>query len=121
MTREVSKRVPAYYPGREPAGYWKWLQSRKPELLIKRAALRMEGDWTKAGQRVFREMYFPPPEPQNKLIELVRSREALERARVHPSRTARYRPDGSSRLQAFASHRQLVKHVILVFLPTEQK
>ena len=86
---ELYRSYPAYYPGREPAGYWKWLQSRKPELLIKGAALRTEDDWTKAGQRVFREMYFPPPEPQDKLIELVRSREALERARVHPN------PDGT--------------------------
>lgn len=86
---ELYRSYPAYYPGREPADYWQWLQSRKPELLINRAALRTEHDWRIAGQRVFREMYFPPPEPQNKLIELVRSREALERPRVYPN------PDGT--------------------------
>src|SRR5215471_15070983 len=31
---ELYRSYPAYYPGREPAGYQQWLQSRKPELLI---------------------------------------------------------------------------------------
>jgi hypothetical protein len=56
---------------------------------MNKAALRTEKDWTNAGQRVFREMYLPPPEPQQKLIDLVRSREALERAGVQPN------PDGT--------------------------
>ncbi len=86
---ELYRSYPAYYPGREPADYWQWLQSRKPELLINPTALRTEHDWRKAGQQVFREIYFPPPEPQDKLIEVVRSREALERARVYPN------PDGT--------------------------
>ena len=86
---ELYRSYPAYYPNREPAGYRQWLQSRKPELLINRAALRTEEDWTNAGQRLFREMYLPPPEPQQKLIDLVRSREALERAGVQPN------PDGT--------------------------
>src|SRR5262249_55066650 len=66
---ELYRSYPAYYPGREPAGYQQWLQSRKPELLINRAVLRTEEEWTNAGQRVFREMYLPPPEPQQKLID----------------------------------------------------
>src|SRR5215467_7628126 len=84
---ELYRSYPVYYPGREPAGYQQWLQSRKPELLINRALLRTEEDWINAGQRVFREMYLPPPEPQQKLIDLVRSRDALERAEVQPYRT----------------------------------
>jgi hypothetical protein len=86
---ELYRSYPAYYPGREPPGYWKWLQTRKPELLIDTAKLRSQADWTNAGQRVFREMYTPPPEPQDKLIEVVRSRQALDSAGVYPN------PDGT--------------------------
>ena len=86
---ELYRSYPAYHPDREPPGYWQWLQSRNPEPLINAAELRTDGDWIKAGQRVFREMYLPPPESQDELIGLVRSRDALQRIGINPN------PDGS--------------------------
>jgi hypothetical protein len=50
--------------------------------LINPAELRTLDDWTKAGQRVFREIYLPPSGADNNLISLVRSREALRRAGI---------------------------------------
>ena len=86
---ELYRSYPAYHPDREPPGYWQWLQSRTPERLINAAELHTDADWVKAGQRVFREMYLPPSEAQDKLIPLVRSRDALQRAGITPS------PDGT--------------------------
>ena len=86
---ELYRSYPAYHPDREPPGYWQWLQSRSPEPLINGAELRTDGDWIKAGQRVFREMYAPPSDAHDQLISVVRSRDALQRAGINPN------PDGT--------------------------
>ena len=53
------RTYPAYYPGREPAGYWDMIQKVGPKPLIEPEALRIEADWVRAGQRVFEEYDVP--------------------------------------------------------------
>jgi len=53
------RTYPAYYPGREPAGYWENLQSLGPRPLIDAAALATDAEWVSAGKRVFEEYDIP--------------------------------------------------------------
>jgi hypothetical protein len=50
------RTYPVYPPGREPAGYWEWLQKQKPEPLVDAATIRNDADWIKDGERAFREI-----------------------------------------------------------------
>jgi hypothetical protein len=52
------RTYPVYCPDREPAGYWRMLQSVGPLPLIEPAKLQTQRDWINAGQRVFRELDF---------------------------------------------------------------
>jgi hypothetical protein len=47
------KTYPIYAPGREPAGYWEWLQQQDPAPAYDPEALRTRDDWIKAGEAVF--------------------------------------------------------------------
>ena len=47
------KTYPIYMPGKEPQGYWEWLQKQEPEPAFDIAALRTKEDWIKAGELVF--------------------------------------------------------------------
>jgi hypothetical protein len=47
------KTYPIYAPGREPQGYWEWLQQQKPQPAFDPKALRTKEDWVKAGELIF--------------------------------------------------------------------
>jgi cytochrome c553 len=47
------KTYPIYVPGKEPKGYWAWLQKQEPKPAFKVSALRTNEDWIKAGKLVF--------------------------------------------------------------------
>lgn len=90
LPTENLRTYPAYFPGREPAGYWEMLQHVGPKTLIEPGKLESESDWVEAGRRVFDELddlhlrTFDP-----KFIAAARSREILEKTRVRPL------PDGT--------------------------
>lgn len=52
-TRPNLKTYPIYAPGREPAGYWKWLQQQEPQPAFDPDALKTDADWIAAGRLVF--------------------------------------------------------------------
>jgi hypothetical protein len=79
--RVIYQSYPVYAPGREPAGYQEWLQSREP-VVVGFDALSREGDgavekWVAAGEIVFHSptsmnpMFFGPKEIRDP--EFVRS------------------------------------------------
>ena len=47
------KTYPIYMPGKEPQGYWEWLQKQEPQPAFDIATLRTKVDWIKAGELVF--------------------------------------------------------------------
>jgi hypothetical protein len=47
------KTYPIYAPGREPKGYWEWLQKQEPKPAFDYAALRSKQDWINAGEKIF--------------------------------------------------------------------
>lgn len=47
------KTYPVYLPGKEPKGYWAWLQQQEPRPAFNIAGLRTKQDWIKAGELVF--------------------------------------------------------------------
>lgn len=49
----IYKSYPIYAPGREPKGYWEWLQQQEPEVAFDPDKLKTEADWIKAGELVF--------------------------------------------------------------------
>ncbi len=51
--RIIWKTYPVYAPGREPKGYWEWLQKQEPEKAVHWESLRSREDWIKAGSLVF--------------------------------------------------------------------
>src|SRR5580698_1323895 len=55
--RPIYKQYPVYAPGKEPPGYWEWLQKQEPVILWDegrtRPALRNDLDWIKAGESAF--------------------------------------------------------------------
>ena len=49
-------RTYRFYPvGREPAGYWEWLQRQKPEPLVDANELQTRDEWIAAGHRAFED------------------------------------------------------------------
>ena len=51
--RVIYKSYPVYAPGREPKGYWEWLQKQEPEVVFDPSKLKTEADWIKAGELLF--------------------------------------------------------------------
>ncbi len=51
--RVIYKSYPIYAPGREPEGYWEWLQEQEPEVVFDETKLKTEADWIKAGELLF--------------------------------------------------------------------
>ena len=55
--RPIYKQYPVYAPGREPKGYWQWLQKQEPVVLWDdvntHPPLRTAEDWIKAGETAF--------------------------------------------------------------------
>ena len=51
--RVAYKNYPVYAPGREPKGYWEWLQKQEPQVVFDPAKLHTEADWIKAGELLF--------------------------------------------------------------------
>jgi hypothetical protein len=51
--RTIWKTYPVYAPGKEPAGYWQWLQRQKPAKAIDWPALKTRADWIHAGSLIF--------------------------------------------------------------------
>jgi hypothetical protein len=75
--RPIYRTYPVYAPGREPAGYRKWLQQQEPEIVFDASRLRTKEDWIRAGKLVFESepllfpapekgVFFPSPLPPNK-------------------------------------------------------
>jgi len=55
---EWVRTYPVYFPGREPAGYWDMVRTKKPEPLFTPGA-RTTAAWIDDGRRVFEEMDVP--------------------------------------------------------------
>jgi hypothetical protein len=51
--RQIWKSYPVYAPGREPKGYWAWLQKQEPAQAVDWSKLKTKADWIKAGSLVF--------------------------------------------------------------------
>ncbi|MVN78195.1 hypothetical protein GO988_17845 [Hymenobacter sp. HMF4947] len=51
--RVAYKNYPVYAPGREPKGYWEWLQKQAPQVVFDPKTLHTEADWIKAGELLF--------------------------------------------------------------------
>jgi hypothetical protein len=51
--RTIWKSYPVYAAGKEPAGYWQWLQQQDPAEAIDWKALKTKEDWIRAGSVVF--------------------------------------------------------------------
>ena len=47
------KTYPIYVPGKEPRGYWEWLQQQEPQPAFDIATLRTKEDWINAGELIF--------------------------------------------------------------------
>jgi Di-haem oxidoreductase, putative peroxidase len=56
--RPIYKSYPVYTPGREPAGYEKWLKEREAETVFDASQLKTEADWIAAGEVVFNSPIF---------------------------------------------------------------
>ena len=52
-TRPNVKTYPIYAPGREPTGYWEWLQQQDPQPAFDPGAIKTDADWIAAGRLVF--------------------------------------------------------------------
>jgi hypothetical protein len=50
------RTYPIYHPDSEPPGYWKELNSKKPEPLVDLSKIRSTADLIAAGERAFREV-----------------------------------------------------------------
>jgi len=85
-TADWLRTYPVYFPGREPAGYWQALQSKKPEQLITPEA-RTESEWIAAGKRAFEELDVPSFRTRDpKLIAKIRSAELFTKLGGHPQK-----------------------------------
>ena len=51
--RVIYRTYPVYAPGREPAGYREWLQSREPEIAFDASKVKSKEQWVRAGETVF--------------------------------------------------------------------
>jgi len=52
------RSYPVYYPGREPNGYWEFLNKVGPKALVDSRPSRSQADWIEAGRRAFNELDF---------------------------------------------------------------
>src|SRR5688572_12514212 len=43
--RPIYKSYPIYSPGKEPAGYMKWLEQQEPEVVFDSSKLKSDADW----------------------------------------------------------------------------
>jgi mono/diheme cytochrome c family protein len=59
--RPIYKSYPIYAPGREPDGYFEWLQQQEPEVTFNASKLQTESDWIRAGELVFDAPVLYPP------------------------------------------------------------
>ena len=76
------RTYPVYLPGKEPPGYWEWLQRVGPQPLIEPGKLTTEAEWIAAGKRVFAEGDIPTMRRFDpKLIERLRSAAAHQEAK----------------------------------------
>ena len=79
---EWVRTYPAYFPGREPAGYWEMLRNKKPEPIITPGAQTAE--WIAAGRQVFRELDVPPFRSYDpKHFAILRSAERFQKTGGH--------------------------------------
>ena len=53
---ENLRTYPVYVDGKEPPGYWEFLQKVGPQPLIEPEKLKTESDWLNAGRAVFEQM-----------------------------------------------------------------
>lgn len=51
--RPIYRSYPAYFPGREPAGYIESLKAKEPEIIFDPSKLHTKQDWINAGKLVF--------------------------------------------------------------------
>lgn len=56
--RPIYKSYPIYAPGKEPDGYWEWLNRQEPEVAFDPSRLKTQADWIKAGAIVFKTPNF---------------------------------------------------------------
>ena len=61
------RTYPVYYPGREPKGFWEFLNTVGPKPLIEPEKLKTEADWIEAGRRTFDELDFSAA-PHSRLL-----------------------------------------------------
>jgi mono/diheme cytochrome c family protein len=84
------RTCPIYYPGREPQGYWEFLQKVGPQPLIEPDKIKTEADWIEAGQRVFDEL--DVPNMRNYDAQLI---ESMRSAEIHEKMKTPMAPDGT--------------------------
>jgi hypothetical protein len=51
--RTIWKTYTVYAPGKEPAGYWQWLQQQEPAKAVDWNSLKTKADWIHVGSLVF--------------------------------------------------------------------
>ena len=79
------RTYPVNVPGKEPAGYWDWLQKQKPQPLVDASTIRTKDDWIRAGKRAFRDLDKPPTRTGDPaLIALARNPASFEGVRAQP-------------------------------------
>lgn len=79
-----------YYPGREPEGYWEFLNTVGPKPLIEPATLETEADWIEAGRRIFHDLDFTASRKYDPaVIRKLRSPEYMRERKIEPL------PDGT--------------------------
>jgi hypothetical protein len=66
--RPVFKTYPMYEKGKEPAGYFEWLQQQEPEIVFDPAKLKTKHDWIAAGKLVFEDSPKIIPVPPGGLL-----------------------------------------------------
>ena len=87
---ENRRSYPVYYPGREPDGYWEFLNTVGPKRLIEPEKLRTQQDWIAAGRRVFEELDFPSSRTYDpERLRKIRSKSYAEERKIQPL------PDGT--------------------------
>lgn len=58
----IYQGYPVYAPGREPAGYMKWMKKQTPRVLFNPTSLKTAADWVRAGEIVFdAPIFYAPP------------------------------------------------------------
>jgi hypothetical protein len=87
---ENLRTYPVYSPGREPKGYWDFLNGVGPKPLIEPGKLKTSREWVEAGRRVFDEFDFVPSRRYDRdLIGKLRSPAYFAERKIDPL------PDGT--------------------------